>query len=186
LIDDFVSHHWPARQTPAGEQRRAFFLQSKKVNEQLLGGEPATPDDSAKVFPLEAHLRDFIARNLFKVPVGSKQLVLFKGNGVEYPTGVGRIDILTTDADGNFYVFELKVQRGADRALGQLARYMGWVKAELAGSKKVAGVIVANFIDPKLRYAASVLPDLFMLEYELEFSIHGVEPVLQHTSSSGT
>jgi RecB family endonuclease NucS len=91
--------------------------------------------------------------------------------GIEYPTDVGPIDILAQDERGGFLVFELKLARGPDRALGQLARYMGWVKRNLAGIQAVEGVIVARTIDEKLRYAASVIPAVTLLEYEVEFRV---------------
>jgi RecB family endonuclease NucS len=93
---------------------------------------------------------------------------------VEYPTAVGSIDILAVDGDGGFAVFELKLDRGPDRALGQLARYMGWVKVNLAGARPVSGVVVARSIDERLRYAVSVIPSVVLLEYEVEFRVREV------------
>ncbi len=91
-------------------------------------------------FALESHLRDFIARNLATLPIGKKRLKLFvdemNRKGIEYQTDVGPIDILAVDEDGNFVVFELKLSRGPDRAMGQLQRYMGWVMKVLAGKKR--------------------------------------------------
>jgi hypothetical protein len=193
LMSEFVDLHWPNRNTPAGERRRAVFLQRLRLNERRLSGEDPAPDDpftdneepeaeeDRTLFALEAHLRDFIASNLSRVPMGGTKLMLYKDangrSGVEYPTGVGPIDILAVDSDGNFFVFELKVDRGPDRALGQLARYMGWVKIELARGRAVTGVVVASSIDPKLRYAAAVMPTALLLEYELDFKIRGVAPM---------
>jgi hypothetical protein len=54
---------------------------------------------------------------------------------------------------------------------------MGWVRVHLAAGKTVTGVIVANQIDEKLRYAAAVVPGIELLEYELGFSIRGVTPM---------
>jgi hypothetical protein len=192
LMLDFVDLHWPNRHTPGGEKRRAVFLQRLRLNERRLRGEDENGTDSDSdedeldgddrtLFALEAHLRDFIASNLARIPVKGTKLRLYKNadgrSGVEYPTGVGPIDILAIDSEENFYVFELKVERGPDRALGQLARYMGWVKLELAGGKAVTGIIVANAIDPRLRYAATVMPNALLLEYELDFKIRGVAPM---------
>jgi hypothetical protein len=199
LMAEFVDHHWPNRNTAAGEKRRAVFLQRLRLNEKRLRGEDVggeDPDmkeddseaDEPALFALEAHLRDFLARNLNKLQVASTALTLFKDHsgrsGVEYPTGVGPIDILAVDAAGNFFVFELKVARVPDRTLGQLARYMGWVKIELAGDQTVTGVVVANSIDPKLRYAAAVMPATLLLEYELDFKIRGIAPMANATARS--
>jgi len=71
-------------------------------------------------------------------------------------------------------VFELKLSRGADKAMGQISRYMGWVKMNLAGDKEVKGVIVAKKVDENLKYASSIIPDLSLFEYELNFKIREV------------
>ena len=65
------------------------------------------------------------------VPVDGRALRLYVDpsgrDGVEFPTAVGPIDILARDDTGAFVVFELKRARSPDHAIGQLARYMGWV-----------------------------------------------------------
>lgn len=187
IIEQFAADHWPGRRTPAGDKLRARLLRYARLNRERLDGTEVYEDpgeeggapDEPTLFALEAHLRDFIARNLGKLAIDGVRLRLFRDengrSGVEYRTDVGLIDILTIDEDGNFFVFELKVDRGPDRALGQLARYMGWVKRHLAANKDVTGVIVANAIDQKLRYAATVLPQVVLLEYELDFRIRGVD-----------
>jgi hypothetical protein len=48
---------------------------------------------------------------------------------------------------------------------------MGWVAATIGKGKTVNGIIVANEIDEKLRYAASVFPKVFLFEYQLEFHL---------------
>jgi hypothetical protein len=91
--------------------------------------------------------------------------------GVEYPTAIGPIDILGVDANGDFYVFELKRARAPDRAVGQLARYMGWVKHTIGRGNRVYGVVVARSIDERLRYAATVIPDVMLMEYQVRFKL---------------
>jgi hypothetical protein len=126
-------------------------------------------------FSLEKHLQDFIAYNLATLPVAQKRLRLYgnpeRREGVEYPTAVGPIDILATDGEGNFVVFELKLGRGPDKTMGQLLRYMGWVKKNLAQDREVYGVIVAKDIDEKLRFAALLVPNVSLLEYEIDFRL---------------
>lgn len=131
------------------------------------------PGDGSFLFPIEANLRDFLIQNLSTFR--EKKLKLhtdeFGRDGKEYRTEVGIIDILTTDEGGNFFIFELKLSRGADRALGQLLRYMGWVKKNLAKGKKVSGIIVANKMDEKIKYAVLVTQDVTLYEYEMKFEL---------------
>jgi RecB family endonuclease NucS len=71
-------------------------------------------------------------------------------------------------------VFELKLSRGPDRAMGQLLRYMGGVRRVLAGQNEVHGIIVAKSIDEKLRYASLPVPNVSLLEYEVNFQLRAV------------
>lgn len=126
-------------------------------------------------FALEAHLRDFLARNLETVEQGLK---LYRDEtqreGIEYPTSSGPVDIIARDKNDNFVVFELKVDRGPDRAMGQLMRYMGWVKEKLANGNMVRGIIVAKYIDDNLRYAVKVSSNVQLLEYDIKFAVKSV------------
>lgn len=148
--------------------------------EEIIGEE--TEDETVSLeqydFPLESHLRDFIVRNISNILRDERQLVIFEDNngmkGVEYQTGVGPIDILSKDSEGNFVVFELKLSKGPDKAIGQLLRYMGWIKHHLANDKRVDGIIVAHSIDEKLKYAASVMQNIRLLEYEINFNVREV------------
>lgn len=110
------------------------------------------PDEIA--FGLEYQLRDFLAANLNAVDVAGRKLKVYFDaagrEGIEFPTDVGPIDILATDDSGAFFVFELKRAASADRAFGQLARYMGWVSHTIGKGRAVNGVIVAKKIDRRL------------------------------------
>lgn len=68
-------------------------------------------------------------------------------------------------------VVELKVSRGYDRTVGQILRYMGWVKANLADEKVVHGIIVASDITEDLKLAASQAPLVKLVEYEISFKL---------------
>jgi len=133
--------------------------------------------DEVSTFPLEASLRDFLITNLHSFK-GSK-LKLFEDetgrDGKEYPTGVGPIDILAVDDKGDFYVFELKLSKGPDRALGQLLRYMGWLKKNLAKGKNVSGVVVASKMDEKIKFAVTMVPNVKLYEYQVSFQLTPLE-----------
>jgi hypothetical protein len=51
---------------------------------------------------------------------------------------------------------------------------MGWIKQNFAKDKGVKCVIVAKKVGEKLKYAASIILDLNLFEYELNFKIQEV------------
>ncbi|OQW73372.1 MAG: hypothetical protein BVN35_12425 [Proteobacteria bacterium ST_bin11] len=153
---------------------RQIFGNEEMFN--LSEGEIA-PDTS--LFALESHLRDYLAKNISKSALFGSKLSLYISNdgrdGVEFQTDVGPIDILAVDEYGSFVVFELKLGRGPDSCLGQILRYMGWVKKHLSADKTVKGIIVAAEIPMKLRYAVTQVPNVDLMEYELSFSVKPIQ-----------
>jgi len=149
------------------------------VEATSIDSDEVTESPPSLSFSLEQHLRDFLAANIGSLDIPGRPLSLHTDDagraGVEYRTEVGPIDILALDASGDFVVFELKLGLGPDAAVGQLARYMGWVRHALAGDRAVRGVIVARTVDEKLRYAASVIPNISLYEYAVSFTLQPVE-----------
>ncbi len=137
-------------------------------------------EESADIaFGLEYQLRDFLAQNIGAVDVDGKRLRLYVDptgrDGIEYPTAVGPIDILAADEAGDFFVFELKRARSPDHAIGQLTRYMGWARQTIGKDRGVHGIIVAKEISENLRYAVSVVPNVSLFEYEVEFHLKSIK-----------
>ena len=99
--------------------------------------------------------------------------------GYEYPTGVGRIDILARHKERPAWlVVELKRDRAADQTLGQVLRYMGWIKRHLAApDEEVHGLIIATEVDKHLRYALDAVRDLdiALMRYRVEFHLEPVD-----------
>jgi hypothetical protein len=91
--------------------------------------------------------------------------------GELYNTPIGQIDILYQNKKtGDFLVVELK--RTADTldvAAGQIARYMGWVKENLAKEKNVFGILIAHSASEELRYAVKALKNCKFATYEVTF-----------------
>jgi len=145
--------------------------------DEILGGEsdPVADDSPEAYFGLESQLRDFLAQNLSTIEVKGRKLRVYVDptgrDGVEFQTQVGRIDILAVDDSDAFFVFELKRGRSPDHAIGQLTRYMGWVKHTIGKDREVNGIIVAKEIGESLRYAVSVVPNVSLFEYEVEFHL---------------
>ncbi|MCY4641033.1 MAG: endonuclease NucS [Chloroflexi bacterium] len=140
------------------------------------GDEDADPepgDELGGVALLELHLEDYLFRNWKQ---HFPHLDLFEGpRGREFITsdpGVGTIDFLCMDRDGNFVVIETKRDQPDRRAIGQILGYMGWVQARLAKGRRVSGMLVAGSGSDSLRMAIAVVPNLELWVYELSFSLH--------------
>jgi RecB family endonuclease NucS len=126
-------------------------------------------------FAAEAHLRDYLALHLGDIEEGLELYIEDDGtDGIEYITEVGRIDILAVDKGGALVVVELKVDQAPDTVVGQLMRYMGWLRRHLANGRKVRGFIIGQSISDKIRYATADLPDVELQEYELSLKMRPV------------
>jgi hypothetical protein len=141
------------------------------------GGEDGDGEhpSGASEFAYEKDLQNFLSKNL---PLIESGLHLYEEEGitgVEFPAGNRFIDILALDKDDNYVVIELKVSRGYDRVVGQLLRYMAWIKKNQAESgQSVRGVIVAREISDDLLLACSELDNVDLYEYQLSVSLHRI------------
>ena len=121
----------------------------------------------------EKMLEDAIEANFSSFATFVKRPLEFLGR--QYETTVGPIDILARDKKtGGYVVIELKKGRAADKVFGQLSRYMGWVKKNLAKDAEVSGMIVGSNIDAKLvaaRHAHSTKIDLVTYSGQLTFQV---------------
>ena len=69
-------------------------------------------------------------------------------------------------------VIELKKGRASDRVVGQIQRYMGYVKEEIAeNNQNVKGLIIALEDDLGLRRALSINPDIDFCRYQIRFDL---------------
>jgi len=123
-------------------------------------------------FAYEHDLRDFLARNLHLIEPGLSLYTDEGITGIEFPVGGRFIDLLAVDSLGNFVVIELKVSKGYDRVVGQLLRYVNWIRINQADEGQgVRGIIVAKNISEDLRLACAGLAGIALAEYELAVSI---------------
>jgi hypothetical protein len=161
LFHDFKKQHWPTGDTQTGEILRRRFLRIKSDYEAFLAGQGlAVLDDAGEEvasdeFALEAHLRDFLAKNLDRVEPGLRLYSSPQAGGIEFPVGRGRIDILAVDRADKFVVIELKLSHGRNKTLGQLLYYMGWVDQHL-GQGPCRGFIIASNISDQLAMAGGL------------------------------
>lgn len=155
---------------------RSIWL--SKSEEETISIEPQEPeplDQQKSEFLLEKHLEDFLIANWESTSLGLLYDLIEKDGEIlsqQYPTDIGKIDLLVTSkSNGDYIVIELKKGQTSDDTVGQVARYMGWVKAKLANGKNVDGIVIAGASDQKLKYALSVLPNARLLIYKVNFTL---------------
>jgi len=152
-------------------------LQSKSLNEAI-GDAPINYEQETVTFALEKHLEEFIIENWSRTEIGAGYDILSDGDdlvGQQYQTDTGRIDILAIKKDASEYlVIELKKGRPSDSVVGQIARYIGYIEAEVADeNQEVKGAIIALDNDLRLRRALQVMPSVKFYRYEIQFRLTG-------------
>ena len=126
------------------------------------------------LFYMEKELENFIINNWDKTELGKKyDLIIEEGEMLsqQYKTDIGPIDILAKDKNnGKHVVIELKKNQTSDDTIGQLARYMGWIR-ESKGDTDVKGIIIAGTYDKKLDYALKIMQNVEVYLYEVDFKL---------------
>jgi RecB family endonuclease NucS len=158
LIHDRRSHTY--RLATAQDELQTFGV--SKPEEEL----EEIDERIESTFVLEAHLRDFLARNL---SILEKGLTLWSDNppSVEYSVGTRRIDILARDIEGTPVVIELKVSKSYDRVIGQALLYQGLLAKQLKSSG-VRIMLVAGEVSDELKVACSRQNDVKLFEYSIQ------------------
>jgi len=133
--------------------------------------------ENASEFALEKHLEDFLVKNWRSTSLGKKyDIYELEGEivGQQFPSDTGPIDILAISKDKNtFLVVELKKGRVSDSVVGQIQRYMGYVKEDLAEPyQKVKGVIIGFDDDLRIQRALSVTNDIDFYKYKVDFKLY--------------
>jgi len=128
---------------------------------------------------MEEDLRTFIVGKPLEQTLGTEYSDFKLYEDAEGKTGelynipIGQIDILYQNRKtGDFLVVELKRTKDTpDSVAGQIARYLGWVKENLAKENTVYGILVAQSASEQLRYAVKSLKNCKFASYEVAFNL---------------
>ena len=106
------------------------------------------------LFILESGIEEAVKANLaqLKLKLAEEEIQQQCNLGI----GVGRTDLICRDKDNNFVVLELKAVQTSDNVVGQILRYMGYIRENWAEKEgvKVKGIIITPSYDEQLRLAA--------------------------------
>lgn len=84
----------------------------------------------------------------------------------------GRIDILAQDPAQNHVVIELKAGTAKPEALAQILDYMADIGEEI--NTEVRGIIVAHDFDRRLQRAVTLVPQVQLKRYSIQFTFENV------------
>ncbi|MCK4816561.1 DUF91 domain-containing protein, partial [bacterium] len=100
--------------------------------------------------------------------------LVVRDKGRQFPTPIGRIDLLCMSKEGEYVIVEIKAQEARDSVFGQILRYIGWFHRNIEGARdKVRGIILASEFPEAARYSRIGLlkPDY---EHFIQFKRHGL------------
>lgn len=131
--------------------------------------------ESQSEFALETHLEEFIYQNWSNIDWG-RTLKLYETDeqdGRQFPAGIWSIDFLAVDVEKDeLVVIELKRGKTSDSTVGQVLRYVSWVRENVANAgQPVTGIVVAHEMDEALRYAVKHLTDIEVKTYQVDFRL---------------
>jgi restriction system protein len=170
------------RSTSSGSMYSTITQYADEIAQLIENVRPPTiisTDDSIEdpsMFALEKHLEDFLVQNWKHTELG-KDYDIYEVDGEivgrQYPSDTGPIDVLAISKNKKtLLVVELKKGRVSDNVVGQIQRYMGYVKDELAESnQEVKGVIIGMEDDIRIRRALSVTTNIEFYRYRVNFKL---------------
>jgi restriction system protein len=171
-------------QTLAELSKEQFDNHVEGSGVELIPPEPAEATEDPNAFVLEKYLEEFIVSNFDMIFKGELKIYEdAEGNdGQQYDTDVGPIDILAVELKSkSFVVIELKKGRPSDKVVGQILRYMGWVKKNFCTTgQAVKGLLICRDPDLKLTYALEMTNDIDVRYYSVSFKLgESPQPVAQ-------
>ena len=146
-----------------------------QLNDSVLVASAPDVEDAA-AFAMEKHLEDFLVKNWAQTELGKDYDIYAEDGepvGQQYPTDTGPMDLLAVKKDkSELLVVELKRGKASDVVVGQVLRYMGIVKEDLAESHQaVRGAIIALEDDLRIRRALAVTPSIQFFRYQISFKL---------------
>jgi hypothetical protein len=136
-----------------------------------------TLPEGVQLFAFERHLEQFLTSNWRATDLGREWDIHVEDGdevGIQYACPpVGIIDILARHKNRrDWLVIELKRGQSGDDTVGQLLRYISYVRHHLAATnERVYGLIIASSIDAKLHYAVSDIPNIAVHSYKVHFAL---------------
>jgi hypothetical protein len=145
----------PAAEPKPAPKPKATPAPSPAADRKPSGAAPLFAPDPAGLRALLAEQPDALEPGLgvFRNDDGSPA-------GAQYSTGVGEIDLLATDAQGNLVVVMISEKGQGEELVGEVLQRVGWIRKHLGeGEKKVRGIVLCEEPPESLSYTAAAVSD---------------------------
>ncbi len=131
----------------------------------LSGRHVSRQTSTSSTFRTENDLEEFIHTNWDRTDFGKHYDLI----GRQYYTDTGPLDLLAISKDRTKYlVIELKKGKASDDAVGQILRYMSFIRENVAKeNQKVEGAIIALEANQRLSRAVREVPNIELYYYEM-------------------
>jgi len=149
-----------ARRRAAAKAQTARSGQPRRRPAPQRSAAPA-PTEQGPVFGLEpGQLRDLLAEQPELVESGLSLYAEDGRDGVGFPTDVGEIDVLATDADDVLVVIMVSDPEADTDHVAELLHRVGWATKHLADKdQEVRGILLSERVDERTTYAAAAVRD---------------------------
>ena len=171
--------------TPKGLASTENILRESGDKETEIESIEEAATDRESVFALEKHLHEFLVDNWSVTELSNEWNLLEEDGDIigshYYAEEVGEIDLVAKhNREDKWLVIELKRNQTSDSTVGQILRYMSWIRKNLAAKgAKVEGLIIAHQIDRKLQYALDGLTDIKCMTYQVNFKLDSTPALSQ-------
>jgi restriction system protein len=148
---------------------------SQEIEDLIEESKANLPTESQEEFTIESHLEGFIIENWEKLELGKKYNIYSEEGEKkgQYVTPIGRIDILAKSKDKKeWLVIELKKGRSGHEVVGQILKYIGWIKEnECPNNGKVKGLIILGEKEEGITYALKATDNIGLMTYSVSFQL---------------
>ncbi len=180
-LEDWFAYFGDPRKKPSWSTYLISLIENAKTREEVMEEVQTAIEQHKDLLEPEeaesierAQIEKDIETFYYAHPDLLEKGLTIRENGRQFPTPIGRIDLLCISKNGEYVVVEVKADEARDSVFGQILRYIGWIHRNIPKAKdKVRGIILASEFPETARYSRIGLLKPNYQEF-LQFRKHGL------------
>jgi len=178
-LEDWFAYFGDPRKKPSWSTYLISLIEDAKTTKEIeqvvktaIQEHVVTPEEEENIE--RAQIEKDIETFYYSHPQLLEKGLTIKENGRQFPTPIGRIDLLCISKRGEYVVVEVKAEEARDSVFGQILRYIGWVHRNIEAARdNVRGIILASEFPETARYSRIGLLKPNYQEF-IQFRKHGL------------